>query len=46
VLGEEKVTMELWDGERPSVLRAAGRDDFLCVLMPMKRPEGESEEAS
>lgn len=39
LMSEEKASMELWDGTRPSILRFEGQDDFLYVLMPMKPPE-------
>ena len=39
ILSEEKVYLELWDERRPGVVRAVGQEDYLYVLMPMKRPE-------
>ncbi|MFH1742135.1 MAG: DNA polymerase III subunit beta [bacterium] len=39
ILSEDKVTLDLWDERRPGVMRALGQEDYLYVLMPMKRPE-------
>ena len=39
ILTTDKVTLELWDERRPGIVRSEGEEDYLYVLMPMKRPE-------
>ncbi len=39
VLDTEKVVIELWDESRPGLIRGLGMDNYLYVIMPMRRPE-------
>jgi len=45
ILDTEKVMIELWDESRPGVLRGLGTENYLYVLMPMRRPEESDRES-
>ncbi len=39
----EKIEISIWDPSRPAIIRELGNENYLYVLMPMKKPEAEEE---
>lgn len=36
VVDEESIELEIGEGMKPGVVRGAGNDDYLCIVMPLK----------